>query len=46
MVSHPPKQATPSERLEAIVARRWCGLDVPVDGLIVYDIQDEAERVE
>src|SRR4030095_15884490 len=41
----PPKQATPREQLEAIAAQqrariRWLG----VDGLIVYDIQDEAER--
>ena len=42
----PPKQATPSERLEAIVAQQLVRLgSLPVDGLIVYDIQDEAERV-
>jgi hypothetical protein len=41
----PPKQATPSERLEAIVAQQLVRLgSLPVDGLIVYDIQDEAER--
>jgi hypothetical protein len=42
----PPKQATPPERLAAIVAQqeaRLAALDV--DGLVVYDIQDEAERV-
>ena len=27
------------------MAQRWFGLVLPVDGLIVYDIQDEAERV-
>jgi hypothetical protein len=42
----PPKQATPSERLDAIVAQQLARLgSLPVDGLIVYDIQDEAERV-
>ena len=42
----PPKQATPSEQLEAIVAQQLVRLrSLPVDGLIVYDIQDEAERV-
>lgn len=42
----PPKQATPSERLDAIVAQQLVRLgSLPVDGLIVYDIQDEAERV-
>ena len=42
----PPKQATPSEQLEAIVAQQLVRLrSLPIDGLIVYDIQDEAERV-
>lgn len=42
----PPKQATPSEQLDAIVAQQLVRLgSLPVDGLIVYDIQDEAERV-
>ena len=42
----PRKQATPLERLEAIVAQQLVRLgSLPVDGLIVYDIQDEAERV-
>ena len=42
----PPKQATPSEQLEAIVAQQLVRLrSLPVDGLIVYDIQDEAERI-
>ena len=42
----PPKQATPSEQLKAIVAQQLVRLgSLPVDGLIVYDIQDEAERV-
>jgi hypothetical protein len=42
----PPKQATPLEQLEAIVAQQLARFgSLPVDGLIVYDIQDEAERV-
>ena len=42
----PPKQATPPEQLEALVAQQLVRLgSLPVDGLIVYDIQDEAERV-
>jgi 5,10-methylenetetrahydrofolate reductase len=41
----PPKQNIPAEQLEAIVAQQLgrFGL-LPIDGLIVYDIQDEAER--
>lgn len=42
----PPKQATPSDQLEGIVAQQLARLgSLPVDGLIVYDIQDEADRV-
>src|ERR1051325_8234084 len=42
----PPKQATPPDELEAIVVQQSMRLGaLPVDGLIVYDIQDEAERV-
>jgi 5,10-methylenetetrahydrofolate reductase len=42
----PPKQATPSDELEAIVAQQSTRLRaLPVDGLIVYDIQDETDRV-
>src|SRR3954462_7877232 len=42
----PPKQATPSDQLEAIVAQQSVRLgSLPVDGLIVYDIQDEADRI-
>src|SRR2546421_8284782 len=42
----PPKQATPAEQLDAIVAQQTARLQsLQVDGLIVYDIQDEAERV-
>jgi hypothetical protein len=42
----PPKQATPSGQLEAIVSRQLARLgSLEVDGLIVYDIQDEAERI-
>ena len=41
----PPKQATPSDQLEGIVAQQLARLgSLPVDGLIVYDIQDETER--
>jgi hypothetical protein len=42
----PPKQATPPDQLEGIVAQQMTRLrSLPVDGLIVYDIQDETERV-
>jgi hypothetical protein len=42
----PPKQATPSDQLEGIVTQQLARLgSLPVDGLIVYDIQDETERV-
>ena len=42
----PPKQATPPEQLEAIVAQQVARLrSLPVDGLIIYDIQDETERI-
>jgi hypothetical protein len=42
----PPKQATPSDQLEGIVAQQLARLEaLQVDGLIVYDIQDETERV-
>src|SRR5204862_6282228 len=42
----PPKQATPPEQLERIVAQQLARFgSLAVDGLIVYDIQDEAERV-
>jgi hypothetical protein len=42
----PPKQATPSDQLEGIVAQQAARIQLlPVDGLIVYDIQDETERV-
>lgn len=41
----PPKQSTPAEQLEAIIAQQLVRLgSLPVDGLIVYDIQDETER--
>ena len=41
----PPKLATPAEQLEAIIAQQRVRLEaLPVDGLIVYDIQDETER--
>jgi hypothetical protein len=42
----PPKQATPSEQLATIVAQQVVRFgSLPADGLIVYDIQDETERV-
>ena len=42
----PPKQATPSDQLQGIVAQQLARLgSLPVDGLIIYDIQDETERV-
>ena len=42
----PPKQATPPDQLEAIVAQQLVRLgSLPVDGFIVYDIQDETDRV-
>ena len=41
----PPKLATPASELPAIVAQQQARLAaLPVDGLIVYDLQDEAER--
>ncbi len=42
----PPKRSTPRERLERVAAKQTKRLaELPIDGLIVYDIQDEAERV-
>jgi hypothetical protein len=42
----PPKEATPPERLEAIVAQQLERLgSLPIDGLVIYDIQDEAARI-
>ena len=42
----PPRQATPSDQLEGIVAQQLARLgSLPVDGFIIYDIQDETERV-
>lgn len=41
----PPKQATPPEELERVVSQQLARLgSLPIDGLVVYDIQDEAER--
>ena len=41
----PPKQSTPVAELEAIVAQQEARLaPLGLDGLIVYDLQDEAER--
>jgi len=42
----PPKKATPSEQLNGIVVQHLMRLrSLPIDGVIVYDIQDEAERI-
>jgi 5,10-methylenetetrahydrofolate reductase len=42
----PPKKATPSEQLDGIVAQHLTRLgSLPIDGVIIYDIQDEAERI-
>ena len=41
----PPKADTPAERLESIAAQQAARFQsMQIDGLIVYDIQDEAER--
>jgi hypothetical protein len=41
----PPKQSTPSDQLDVIVSQQLARLNLQsVDGLIVYDIQDEAAR--
>jgi len=42
----PPKRATPSDELKDIVAQQVARLQsLSIDGLIVYDIQDEATRI-
>jgi len=42
----PPKKATPPKELEEIVAQQIARLQsMHIDGLVVYDIQDEAARV-
>ena len=42
----PPKRDTPPERLAAIAAQQVARLRaLPIDGVVVYDIQDEAERM-
>lgn len=41
----PPKRATQPERLRVIVAQQLARFAaLPIDALVVYDIQDEAER--
>ncbi len=41
----PPSQATPSERRAQIAARTSAlALSLPIDALLVYDVQDEAAR--
>ena len=42
----PPKQTTPSRQLDEIVTRQLVRLQsLSIDGVIVYDIQDEGERI-
>lgn len=42
----PPKRATEPARLAAIVAQQRARIAaLPIDGVVVYDIQDESERV-
>jgi hypothetical protein len=42
----PPKQATAPEQLAAIVAQQLARLgSLPIDGIVVYDIQDEGARI-
>ena len=41
----PPKRDTPAERLAAIAEQQLARLRaLPIDGVVVYDIQDESER--
>jgi hypothetical protein len=41
----PPKQATPPDQLEEVATQQVARIaPLPIDGLIVYDIQDEAAR--
>lgn len=41
----PPKRATPPEELAALAVRQMARLKgLELDGLVIYDIQDEAER--
>jgi len=43
----PPRRDTPPERLEEIAARQRARLAaLPVDGVIVYDLQDESSRTD
>jgi 5,10-methylenetetrahydrofolate reductase len=42
----PPKQATPAAQLERIVAQQLTRLgSLQIDGVVIFDIQDEAERI-
>jgi hypothetical protein len=42
----PPKKATPSNALDGIVAEQLSRLKpLPIDGVIVYDVHDEADRI-
>jgi hypothetical protein len=42
----PPKQTTPTEQLSVIVSQQLARLaSLPIDGVVVYDIQDEAARI-
>ncbi|SKA65290.1 hypothetical protein [Enterovibrio nigricans] len=43
----PPKKGTDTEKVNEIAARQVARLqDQPIDGLIIYDIQDEASRTD
>ncbi|HEY8943955.1 MAG TPA: hypothetical protein VIM73_06830 [Polyangiaceae bacterium] len=42
----PPKSSTPPEQLHSIAAQQVARIEaLDVDGLVVYDIQDESERI-
>src|SRR5687768_13730462 len=42
----PPKQSIAPEQLEAVVAQQLTRLrSLPMDGIVVYDIQDEGARI-
>ena len=42
----PPKRSTPADQLHAIVEHQLARFkSLPLDGVIIYDIQDEAERI-
>src|SRR5579871_419537 len=42
----PPKRSTPTDQLHVIVEHQLARFkSLPIDGVIIYDIQDEAERI-